>query len=318
MKAYHSLRAIKRPPSRSVVAVGVFDGIHIGHQSLIKALVKRAKTLKAQSLVLTFYPHPSLVLHPKRPTPLLISLEHRLRLLEEMGIDIAVIVRFTRAFSEIKPQRFLRDILIKRLGMVEMLVGDNFIFGKGGGGNIRFLKRLSGVYGFKLRKRSLLRVNERTISSTFIRSLIIKGRLKEASGLLGRPVSILGTVKRGTERGRILGFPTANIDPHHEAIPPSGVYAVYVILGKKRYNGILNIGFRPTFHSKRYTQYAIRNTPEPTIEVHIFDFNRDIYSRGLEIIFKKRIRPERRFKAKECLIKRIILDIKAAKKVLNR
>lgn len=311
MKVYHSIRDIKRVPSGSVVAVGIFDGIHRGHVHIIKALIKRARRLGKKSVVLTFYPHPFLMLHPKRLVPLLISLKHRIRLLRDLGVDIVVLVKFTKAFSRVSPEAFVKRILLKKLGMKEMLVADNFTFGRQGSGDIRLLERLSKDRGFALMKIDLLRAKGKIVSSTYIRSLIMGGRLNEASRLLGRPVSILGTVKKGTKRGRILGFRTANIDPHHEAIPPSGVYAVYVRLKDRRYRGILNIGFRPTFHPLHYS-------PEPTIEVHIFNFNRDIYKRDLEIIFVKRLRPEKRFSDKEALIRRIRSDKRATAKIFKR
>ena len=299
------------------MAVGIFDGVHKGHICIIKALIKRARDTRKKSLILTFYPHPSSILHPERSTPLLISLKHRIKLLKDLGIDLVIPVEFTRSFARLRPEIFITDLLLKKLCMKEILVGDNFIFGRRGSGDIRFLRTLSKRYGFKLRKIRLLKValssaggKRRVISSTYIRSLIIRGKLREASRLLGRPVSILGTVKSGKKRGRILGYPTANVDPHHEAIPPSGVYAVYIKLAKKRYRGILNIGSRPTFYSVDYP-------PEPTIEVHIFNFDKDIYGKDLEIIFAKRIRPEKIFSDKEGLINRIRLDEKAAKKIFR-
>ena len=222
-----------------------------------------------------------------------------------------------------KPETFIRNVLRKKLNMKEILVGDGFTFGWHGSGNVRLLKKLSKKNGFKVRKIGLLKKGKRIISSTYIRALIINGKLKEAGRLLGRPVSILGTVTRGTRRGRILGYPTANIDPHHEAIPASGVYAVYVKLDNKRYRAVLNMGFRPTFGPMRYTLSAIRSAlhqpgylPEPTIEVHILNFNRNIYKREMEIIFVKRLRAERRFKNRKRLIKRIMLDEKVAKRIL--
>lgn len=310
MKVYYSVERIKRISSGSVVTIGIFDGIHRGHIYIIKSLIKRAKRLHRKSLILTFYPHPSSILHPRKPCPLLISLKHRIRLLKDLRVDVVVLVEFTKYFAKMRPEVFIRDILQKRLNMKEMLVGDNFTFGYRGKGDIKLLKDLSKKYDFRLKRVNLLKIDKRIISSTYIRSLIIKGRLKRASRLLARPVSILGTVKKGIKRGRILGFPTANIDPHHEAIPPSGVYAVYVLLDNKEYKGILNIGFRPTFHPKGYP-------PEPTIEVHIFNFNKNIYGRDLEIIFVKRLRPEKRFEDRESLRRRISLDEKAAIKIFR-
>lgn len=310
MKIYRSIKKMKKPRPGSVVAIGVFDGIHRGHAHIIKNLVKRARRIGAKSMVLTFYPHPYSVLHPKGIVPLLVSVKHRLRLLADLGVDILVLTKFSLRFSYTKAEEFVSRILLKRLGMKEMLVGENFSFGKAGSGDIALLKNLSRKYGFKVKSIALLKEGKRAISSTYVRSLILNGRLKEASRLLGRPVSILGTVIEGAKRGRILGYPTANVNPHHEAIPPSGVYAVYVKLGDKRYRGVLNIGFRPTFHPLHYA-------PEPTIEVHIFNFRKNIYGKDIEIIFIKRMRPERRFKTKAALIRKIMLDEGTATRIFR-
>ncbi len=311
MKIYYSIKEIKIPARESILAIGIFDGIHKGHKRIIKKLVARSHRAKKKSLILTFYPHPASVLSYASSTPLLISLEHRLRLFERMGIDIAVVVKFTSGFSRMKPERFVKDFLLKKLRMSEMVVGDDFVFGHRSSGTLGLLEKLSRRYGFKLTRVSLLKRRRKIVSSTYIRSLITHGKLREASQLLGRPVSILGTVKRGTRRGRLLGYPTANIDPHHEAIPPSGVYAVYIYFRGKRYKGLLNIGFRPTFHDEGYP-------PEPTIEAHMFNFHNMIYGKELEIFFVKKLRKEKRFASKEALKKRIGLDERAARRILGK
>jgi riboflavin kinase/FMN adenylyltransferase len=310
MKVYHSLDEIKRVRGGSIVAVGIFDGVHKGHVRVIRSLVKRARMTGAKSLVLTFYPHPRSVLHPEKAVPLVISVKHRVMLLESLGVDIVIPIRFTRRFSRIKAEEFAGRILHKRFGAREVYLGGNFQFGAGGRGDVNLIKKLGRTQGFKVRNVRLLKKDKRVISSTYIRRLITSGRLKEASGLLGRPVSILGTVKRGTRRGRILGFRTANIDPHHEAIPPSGVYAVFVLLQHAIYKGVTNIGFRPTFHRKG-------PLPDPTVEVHLFDFKGNLYGRDIEVIFVKKLRAERHFQDRENLKKRIALDAAKAKRLLS-
>lgn len=318
MKLYRSIKKVKKIAQGSIVAVGIFDGVHRGHAYIIKMLTKRAKRLNKKSVALTFSPHPSSVIHPKKAVPLLSSLQHRLQLFEKLGVDIAVIIRFDKEVSLMKPEVFIEKFLVNKLNIKEMLVSDNFTFGSQGAGDIWLLERLSGKYGFRIKKLKLLKDGKRVISSTHIRRLIMKGKLKNATNLLGRPVSILGTVKGGTRIGRALGFPTANIDPHHEAIPPSGVYAVRVRFEKRLYGGILNIGFKPTFTTEDYTPNAVRYLPEPTIEVHIFNFKRNIYGKNLEIIFYKRLRPEKRFEDREALKRRIMLDEKLARKILSK
>lgn len=311
MKIYRRIKEISRPKESSVITVGIFDGVHRGHAYIIKKLVKNAKKTKRKSAVVTFHPHPFSSLYPKKIIPLLSSLDHRLRLFEKLDVDIALVVGFNKTISLMSPENFVKNILVKKLGMKEMLVGEDFVFGKKRGGDIKLLKKLSKKYNFKVKKIKLLKKKRKKISSTYIRSLILKGRIKESSALLARPVSILGTVKGGTRTGRVLGFPTANVDPHHEAIPPSGVYAVYAKLEGRKYCGILNIGFRPTFHPMHYA-------PEPSIEVHILDFNKIIYNKDIEIIFVKRLRPEKKFNDMGTLKKRIAKDILRARKILGQ
>jgi riboflavin kinase/FMN adenylyltransferase len=246
---------------------------------------------------------------PKK-APLLISLEHRLRILGEMGLDYVIVLNFTERLSRMEPRDFIRKILGKmRAG--EIIVGENFFFGAKKKGSAADLKKLSRTYGYKVSFLGAVKSSGRPISSTWIRDLILKGELKKASRLLSRPVTALGTVIRGTRKGRILGFPTANIDPHHEAIPPSGVYAVRVKLRKKIYDGILNIGIKPTFSGDSSAR------KDPTIEAHIFKFHKDIYGDDAEIRFVKRIRGEKRFKDARSLKARIAKDVKCAKRLLR-
>lgn len=295
---------IKKP---TVTTIGIFDGIHRGHKKILKLLKERAKRIKAMSCILTFDPHPLKILHPHKTPPMLISTRHKLNLLAEEGIDIAVVINFTKSFADIGPIRFVKEILVKRLDVKELLVGENFLFGKNRSGTVKGLKRLSQRFGFKVHIISPLRAGRRIISSTLIRRLTMSGKLNEAKRLLGRDISILGTVTKGVRRGRIIGFHTANLDLHHEAIPPSGVYIVRVKLANKVYRGVLNIGFRPTFN-------RVKDKREPVVEVHIFNFNKSIYGKDIEVIFLKRIRTERRFKNKEHLILRIKKDIEIARK----
>ena len=187
-------------------------------------------------------------------------------------------------------------------------MGSNFFFGKKREGSLKVLKEFSKLYGYKVSTVGRFKTSGKIISSTLIRSLILEGKIKKASFLLSRPVTVLGTVVKGHRRGRDVGFPTANVDPHHEAIPPSGVYAVRVKIGNRLYKGILNRGLRPTF---------IKGEKEPTIEVHVFGFRKDIYGKDIEIIFVKKIREEKKFKDIDKLRKRIKEDIKRAKYILR-
>jgi riboflavin kinase/FMN adenylyltransferase len=204
-----------------------------------------------------------------------------------------------------KAKDFFKKILIDKLNMRILVIGKNFSFGREGLSGIKALKSLATSLNFTLKIVKPKRYHNRVISSSLIRHLIEDGRLNMASQLLGRPVSVLGTVVKGKGRGRIIGFKTANVDPHHEAIPPSGVYAAYCRIGKYIYRSVLNIGTRPTFGEK-----------EPTIEAHVFGLSRNVYGENIEIYFKKRLRQERRFKNKEHLRRQILRDAAQAKKIL--
>ncbi|MDD5495751.1 MAG: bifunctional riboflavin kinase/FAD synthetase [Candidatus Omnitrophica bacterium] len=309
MKVIHGLKNIKHPIKASVLTIGVFDGVHAGHRAIIKAVVKRAEELNLESVVLTFDPHPSKVTHPGSIAKSLISLDHRIRLIEALGVETLLILKFTAALSKVPADHFARKVLAETLGAKEIFVSENFYFGKGADSGIGSLKRVGNKMGFRVRVVPPVKMAGHIVSSSRIRSLIMEGELRRAAGLLGRPVSILGTVVKGHRRGRILGFPTANINPHHEAIPPSGVYAVRIKFGKKRLNGLLNIGIRPTFHKNE-------GFNEPTIEVHIFNFDKKIYGRDLELTFVKKLRNEKKFATAEELIAQIREDEKAAHRVL--
>lgn len=295
----------------SILTIGIFDGVHIGHRKIIREVVRRAKVLKAKSVVLTFDPHPSKILDPKGKVPSLASLEHRIRLIDSLGVDYLIILAFTRSLAAISPERFVKNILMRKLALKEIFVGENFYFGKGARASIKTLSMLSEDLGFKVRIIKPVRTDGHIISSTLIRRLIVNGAFSKASKFLGRPVSILGTVVKGLRRGRILGYPTANINPHHEAIPPSGVYAVKVKFKDRFLKGVLNIGVRPTF-------YKNTEAVEPTIEVHIFDFDRKIYGDDLEIIFIKKLRDERKFKNRDNLVFQIRRDEEMARKSFTK
>ena len=296
---------------RSVVTIGVFDGVHTGHCAVIKKIVSRAKATGAVSIVVTFDPHPLKVLNGGRLAPSLISLKHRVRLIKDLGVDKVVIMKFDKKLSEMEPGDFIRNIIARELKAKEIFVGEDFCFGRRAGADIRALKRIGEAAGLKVHRVKSVKRSGRIISSSEIRKLVVAGRIKEASEFLGRPFSILGTVVSGAKLARVLGYPTANINPHHEAMPPSGVYAVRVELNKKIFKGVMNIGVRPTF-------YDHGRDAEPSIEVHIFGFHGSIYGKDLEIVFVKRMRAEKKFNTIDSLIEQVRKDERAAKKVLTR
>ena len=293
----------------SVVTIGVFDGMHIGHRKIIGDVVKRAKALGLASAAVTFDPHPLKVLSRGHAIPSLISLDHRIRLIKECGLDILVVLKFTKAVSSLSAEDFVKDILVDRMNAREIYVGGDFYFGKGRKAGPTALKALAKRHALKVRVVKPVKASGRVVSSSLIRKLIAAGELRKAAKFLARPVSVLGTVVSGANLARELGYPTANLNPHHEAIPPSGVYACLVRYGKKFYKGILNIGTAPTFYSPR--------DREPAIEVHIFDFRKDVYGKDLEVLFIGKLRDEKRFKDKDTLVAEIEKDEKAARKILN-
>ncbi len=284
-----------------MVALGVFDGMHRGHSKILKAVVSRAHSIQGTSMVLTFWPDP----HKQQS---LYSLKHRLRLIQEAGIDACIVLKLSRQLADLTAEKFVKNILFKKIGANYVYVGKNFRFGRGREGEIKTLKKFSRFYNFRLKVFDLIRIDRQPISSTYISNLIKKGRLISAQKLLTRPVSILGRVIKGGSLAKKLGFPTANIDPHHEVIPPSGVYAVGVILNNRKLNGVCNIGTKPTFKS----------TGEKHIEVHIFNFQKNIYGKYLEIQFIKRIREERKFTSLSALAEQIKKDINIAQRIFSR
>lgn len=298
MEIIQGLKKIKKYKN-AVVALGVFDGVHRGHRKILAYAVKTAVRIKGKSIALTFYPHP-------QKEASLYSIEHRLKLIAELGIDACIVIKFTKAFSRMEPQNFVTGILVKKIGARFIFIGKNFRFGKNCSGDHRLLEEKSRAGNFKLKVFNVLKSNNRIISSTLIRRLIKSSRLKEAEKLLGRRVSILGTVGKGSRLGRILGFPTANINPHHEIVPAPGVYAVKIFFSKKIYYGACYIGTRPTISP---SNRKIR------IEVHIFDFRKNIYGKTLEIQFLKLIRNDIRFATFSDLSSQIRKDVAACRKI---
>ena len=309
MKTIYGLKHLKRLSKGSVVTIGVFDGLHIGHRTIIKKVVAEAKKSGLSSVLITFDPHPAKVLRPRHDTPSLISLKHRIRLIEELGIDSLLVIKFTGSFSRMSPEKFVKNVLVNRLRVKQLFVGENFYFGAKAGTGVAYLKDIAKRHDFDVTAISAVKADGHIVSSSLIRKFIREGRLRQAERLLGRPVSVLGTIVKGSGIARGLGCPTANINPHHEAIPPRGVYAVRTRFGNKNLRGILNIGFRPTFYASR--------DEEPTIEVHLFSFKGNIYSRDIEVRFVRKIRDERKFASRAKLIKQIERDMESAKSILS-
>ncbi len=289
--------------------MGVFDGVHRGHLDILRQAVKKAGDIRGTSMVLTFWPHP-------RGEKSIYSLEHRLRLIEKEGIDVCCVIRFSRRFSRISPLSFIRDTVCAGIGAKALFVGENFRFGKNAAGGIRLLRRLSRECGFILRAVKVKSRGSRPISSTYIRKLISMGHLAQAEGLLSRRVCVLGTVIRGDSLATRMGFPTANIDLHHEVLPPDGIYAARVVVDENELNGVCYIGIRPTV--RKLKKKPSLDGDSRHVEVHIFDFKKNIYGKNLEIQFVKKIREDRKFGSTSELIEQIEKDLACAKIILSR
>jgi len=300
MKVFMGLRSIRHPLQHPVITLGAFDGIHRAHQRLLKRVIGRARRLQGEAVLVTFDPHPLKVLKPELPFFALTCIEDRLRLLRALGLDACVVVKFTKAFSRLSAEDFIRKVLVGKLGVRELWVGYNYVFGKGREGNIHLLRRFGKRFGFVVRVLPEVKIGGEKFSSTRIRKLIAKGKLQEASFLLGRPYTLLGKVISGRGRGKRLGYPTANLKPFHSVGLPRGVYAVKASFppSQKAYIGLVNIGLRPTFEQRK----------NQVVEVHLLDFKGDLYGRKVKVLFLERIRHERKFPTKKALIRRIQLD----------
>jgi len=285
----------------SVTAIGVFDGVHKAHRRIIKAAIVRARSLGVKAAVVTFWPHP-------RGQESLYSLGHRLRILEELGVDLCVVIKFDSNFARIGPEVFVEDILCRRLKAAAVYVGENFRFGKNASGDVSTLRRLLKPHHAQVKSFKTLKTGGIAISSSYIRKLILRGELGLARRLLLRHVAVYGDVVRGTGRGTGLGFPTANIDPHHEITPPAGIYAVRVFWGSQSSGGICYIGTRPTYG---------RCCKDRVIEVHIFNFRRNLYGDHIEAQFIKKIRDQKKFSSEAALARQISLDIEKARAFLK-
>lgn len=271
-----------------VLTIGSFDGVHLGHKQILNQLKELAKGVQGESVLLTFSPHPASVLHPERPFVLLTTLDEKIELLRNYGIDHLVIIHFTKEFSQLPYDEFVESFLKKKIGIHTFLVGYDNRIGKNKGGDFENLEKLSHKYGFCIEKSNQLLLNDEKLSSTQIRKLLSNGELSKASEFLGYPYVLSGKVVKGQHVGSQLGFPTANIaPPANKFIPANGVYAIKARFENKPYAGMLNIGFRPTIKSEHEVS--------PVIEAHLFDFDRQIYGRHIELFIIKKLRDEQKF-----------------------
>ncbi len=305
MKVFYSLEHIEKK-SNTVLTIGTFDGIHKGHQQILKEVTEKAKEFNCRSFVVTFHPHPRFVVSPEFNFKLLTTIDEKLNIFESLGIENVLVIEFTKEFSQTSYSDFIEKMICQKVGVKHIVIGYDHRFGKNRDGNIENLMNLSSRCNFSVSQVSEINQNQKTISSTLIRNYIKNGKIDEANLLLGRNYTFWGKVVRGSQRGRELGYPTANIQPDEKkVIPQSGVFGVKVTIKENEYFGVMNIGTRPTFE----------NLSQSIIEIFIFDFKENIYSKNIktEVLFY--IRDERKFANKEELINQIEFDINYAKNI---
>lgn len=293
-------------PARPVVALGNFDGVHLGHQAILQTAMERARSIRGTAFALTFDPLPTKVLAPDRAPRLILTPEDRFELLQRTGLDGVIVLKFDLGLSRLTPIEFAVEYLRRKIGALAVVVGHNVSFGHNRTGNADTMKALGAQLGFDAIVVGPVQLGDREISSTSAREAILSGDLRWAAAILGRPHFLSGPVVHGRERGRTIGFPTANIQNRTECLPPDGVYATRLILPGGAYPSITNIGMRPTFAE-----------PERTFEAHIFDFDRDIYDQNVKLELIDRIRPERKFASGQELAAQIASDLKHAKEILK-
>lgn len=306
VKGIFSDTEIKDP----VITIGNFDGVHIGHQKVFNVLINKAKELQGTPTVMTFHPHPIKVIAPDRDIKMITTLQDRVTLIEQSGIKGVVVIEFDKAFASIPAEVFIKDILVRRLGIKGIVVGHNYVFGKGKKGTTDLLKQKGREYGFKVNVVSFKMLGQNVASSSKIRQLISRGKIRDANEMLGRAFHINGMVIKGTGRGKeILNVPTANLATDNDLIPNDGVYAVRVTIydeNKKTYNAVANIGNNPTF----------KNT-QKSYEVHIFDLNTNLLGKIVRLHFIKRIREEMCFSSADALKEQILKDMDKSKEILS-
>ena len=329
VKVLHSISELTGIADPVVLAAGVFDGFHLGHRAVIERAIADARTVGGTPVVVTFDPHPAAVLRPQSAPPLLTSTRHKIRLLADAGIAHVLVLDFDAAFAAKPPEQFITELAAACRPLREICVGEDWAFGKDRAGNISLLGTLGKKLGFDAIGILPVTVDGKSVSSTAIRAAVESGELAAAARLLGREFSVLGTVIEGRRLGRTLGFPTANIRPESEQLPPNGVYAVRACItsvaaeGTRRadlfsefqvpssglkcpppsvggYRGIANVGVRPTVSSEGTHRL---------VEVHLFDFSSDLYGRDIEVFFERFVRPEQKFPSLDALRAQIASDV---------
>src|SRR5436309_11638495 len=287
-------------------AIGVFDGVHLGHQAVISTSAEHARAENGTPVVVTFDPHPEKVLRPEKAPHLLTATAHKIALIRTLGVRHLLIIAFDKQFAATEPEDFVQQLVQHSKPLREICVGHEWAFGKNRRGNLQLLSKLGAEFDFKVVGIPPVSVNSEIVSSTTIRRAVEAGDLKKAAAMLGRDYTILGTVVRGDDLGRKIGFPTANLSAHSEQFPPNGVYFAEAKLDGVVYPGVVNLGYRPTMSSGR---------SDRVLEVYLLDFNHDVYGKDLKLRFLRYLRPERKFENVDALVHQIERDVQQAREL---
>ena len=307
MEILRSIPELTRLPGPLFLAIGVFDGVHRGHQTVISTSANHAASANGTPVVVTFDPHPEKVLRPAAAPHLLTATQHKIALIRDLGVGHLLIINFDKNFAATSPEDFVEQLVLNSKPLREICVGHEWSFGKGRRGNLDLLKKLGAQFHFNVVGVPPVTINGEIISSTAIRQAVEKGDFAKAAEMLGRDYTILGTVTRGDDLGKKIGFPTANLSAHSEQFPPDGVYFAEAWIEGVLYHGVVNLGYRPTVSHDQSNR---------VLEVHLLDFDRDIYGQDLEVRFIRHLRPEKKFDNIDALVRQIELDVAQARQLL--
>jgi riboflavin kinase/FMN adenylyltransferase len=306
MEILRSIPELERLAGPLFLAIGVFDGVHRGHESVISTSADHARAVNGTPVVVTFDPHPEKVLRPQAAPHLLSATQHKIELIRALGVGHLLVITFDKSFAATEPEKFVEELVAHSKPLHEICVGHEWSFGKNRRGNLDLLKKLGEKFNFEVVGIPPVKINGAVISSTAIRRAVENGDLERAAEMLGREYTILGTVTRGDNLGKKIGFPTANLSAHSEQFPPNGVYAAEAKIDNELHHGVINLGTRPTVSGGR---------SERVLEIHLFDFDRDIYGRDVEVRFLKFLRPEKKFENLDALVQQIRQDVKQAREL---
>src|ERR1700731_442457 len=300
MKTLHSISELASLRGPLFLAIGVFDGVHRGHQAVISTSARHAHAANGTPVVVTFDPHPAKVLPPNDAPHLLTATPHKIDLIRRLGVGHLLIIPFTKEFAATPPEEFVRQLVAHSRPLREICVGHEWSFGRNRAGNLAFLKQLGEELQFDVVGISPVLADGNVVSSTAIRHAIEAGDFETAAAMLGRAYTILGTVTGGEKLGKKIGFPTANLSAHSEQFPPDGVYLAEAWIEGVLYHGVVNLGFRPT---------VAQGDPQRVLEIHLLDFDEDIYGQDVEVRFLHYLRPEKKFPNVEALVRQIDADV---------